>query len=69
MTPAEIAAHAAKLQGEAKLIPPPSMSNYKGVLASYKRILNDILVMIREMAEHKHDLILDMQATRPRDPE
>lgn len=50
MTPQEIAAKAEDLRVEAARIPAPGMSNYKTVLATYKRVLNDVLVLIRELA-------------------
>lgn len=50
MTKEEIAAKASGLQKEARGIPDPGMSNYRQVLAAYKQILNDILVLIRELA-------------------
>jgi hypothetical protein len=48
-----IAAKAEALRSEAKRVPDPSMSNYKNVLATYKRLLNDVLVLVRELAECK----------------
>jgi hypothetical protein len=53
MDRAAIAAKAEALRAEAKRVPDPSMSNYKNVLATYKRLLNDVLVLIRELAESK----------------
>lgn len=50
MTREEIAAKANALRSEAGKLPDPGFSNYKQVLASYKRILNDMLVLIRELA-------------------
>jgi hypothetical protein len=50
MTRDEIAAKADELRVEAARIPAPGMSNYKQVLNTYKRILNDILVLIRDLA-------------------
>jgi hypothetical protein len=48
-----IAVKAEALRAEAKRVPDPSMSNYKNVLATYKRLLNDVLVLVRELAECK----------------
>jgi hypothetical protein len=50
MTRDEIAKKADDLRVEAARIPAPGMSNYKQVLNTYKRILNDILVLIRDLA-------------------
>jgi 7,8-dihydro-6-hydroxymethylpterin-pyrophosphokinase len=52
MTREEIAAKAEELRVEAVKIPHPGMSNYKLVLRTYKRILNDVLVLIGELAKH-----------------
>ena len=51
MTKEEIVHHAEDLRHEAARIPDPGMSNYREVMAQYKRILNDILVLIRELAK------------------
>ena len=48
MTPDEIAAKADELITEATGIPAISFSNYKYELDTYKQILNDVLVLIRE---------------------
>ena len=50
----EIAVKANELRHEAARIPDPGMSNYREVMAEYKRILNDILVLIRELAGTDH---------------
>lgn len=50
MTPEEIAAKASSLQKQARGLPDPGFSNYRQVLAAYKQILNDMLVLIRELA-------------------
>ena len=51
MTPDEIAAKADELKQEATSIAPISYSNYQYELTEYKQILNDILVLIREVAK------------------
>ena len=51
MTPDEIAAKADYLKLEATNIAPISYSNYQFELTEYKQILNDILVLIRELAK------------------
>ena len=51
MTPDEIAAKAVQLKQEATDIAPISYSNYQFELTTYKQILNDILVLIRELAK------------------
>ena len=51
MTKEEIVHHAEDLRHEAARIPSPTMGNYQDVLNQYKRILNDILVLIRELAK------------------
>ena len=48
MTPDEIVAKADELKQEATGIPAISFSNYKYELDTYKQILNDVLVLIRE---------------------
>ena len=50
LTNEKIAEKAEDLRREARNIPDPGMSNYREVMAEYKRILNDILVLIRELA-------------------
>lgn len=52
MTPQEIAVKAVSLQREANGLPDPGYSNYKQVLAAYRQILNDVLVLIRELASN-----------------
>lgn len=56
MTPKEIAEKAVELRKEALAIPDPSYMNYKRVLAQYKQTLNDMLVLIRELAYHAEEL-------------
>jgi len=51
LTNLEIAKKADDLRVEAARIPDPSMMNYKKVLTTYKRVLNDMLVLIRELAQ------------------
>jgi hypothetical protein len=51
MTPDEIVAKASELKVEATNIAPISMSNYQFELAEYKQILNDVLVLIRELGK------------------
>ena len=51
MTRQEVATKANELRAEANKIPSPTMGNYKNVLATYKRVLNDILVLVRELAD------------------
>ena len=51
MTADEIAAKADELKQEATEIAPISYSNYQFELTTYKQILNDILVLIRELAK------------------
>ena len=46
----EISKKAEELRSESRRIPDPGMSNYREVMAEYKRILNDILVLIRELS-------------------
>ena len=55
MTPDEIAAKAAALRIEATNIPPISYGNYQFELSTYKQILNDVLVLIRELASQQKD--------------
>jgi hypothetical protein len=50
MTKSEIAEKAEALRGYAGRIEDPTFANYKTVLKGYKRILNDTLVLIRELA-------------------
>ena len=54
MTHERIAEEAEKLRQELLVVPSPTMSNYKVVLARYKRILNDLVVLIRELAQGAH---------------
>jgi hypothetical protein len=54
MTPAEIAAKARELQAEVKATSTPlSASGGLKLLNQTKRIVNDMLVLIRELAESK----------------
>ena len=46
----KIAQTAEDLRRENRNVPEPGMSNFREVIAEYKRILNDILVLIRELA-------------------
>ena len=50
LIPSKIVSIAESMITEVKGIPDPSMSNYHEVLAKYKRVLNDVLVMIRDLA-------------------
>lgn len=52
MTFAEIALYAEKLQEQAKAMESPSYSNYKQIIDNYRRILNDVLVLVRELAQN-----------------
>lgn len=51
MTPIDIQAAADKLRIELQNIPDISMGNYRMELAEYRRMVNDILVLIRELAK------------------
>lgn len=53
MTLQEVASKAEELREEANRIPSPTMGNYKVVLATYRRMLNDLLVLIRELAQDR----------------
>ena len=50
MTPKEVAAKAESLRTELANIGAINYSNYKMQLIEYRRILNDVLVLIRENA-------------------
>jgi len=50
LIPSKIASVADAMIHEVGNIPDPSMMNYHDVLAKYKRVLNDVLVMIRDLA-------------------
>ena len=52
MTPKEIADKADFLRKEQLLVVEPGYSNYRKVIAEYKQIINDALVLIRELAQH-----------------
>ncbi len=54
MTMADVAEEAERLRLELRSIPDPGMNTYKIVMAKYKRILNDIVVLIRELAKGAH---------------
>jgi hypothetical protein len=47
----EIAVTAKRLQEQASRVADPTYGNYRHVLKEYKQILNDILVLIRELAK------------------
>ncbi len=49
---AEIEAQAERLRRERIALPEPGMSNYKQVLAAYERMINDMIVLIRNIAEN-----------------
>lgn len=50
MSPDDISAKAEGLRREARRIPTPGMRNYTAVMASYKHILDEVLVSIKEVA-------------------
>ena len=52
MTYEEIAKLAEELRVERLKIPPVSYSNYKEVLKVYQHILNDLLVLVRNVAQN-----------------
>jgi hypothetical protein len=47
----DIAVTAKRLQEQASKVADPTYGNYRHVLKEYKQILNDILVLIRELAK------------------
>jgi hypothetical protein len=47
----EIAVTAKRLQEQATKVADPTYGNYRQVIKEYKQILNDILVLIRELAK------------------
>jgi hypothetical protein len=49
----EIATKASHLKEQAQKVPDPTYGNYRGVIQNYKQILNDMLVLIRELAKNK----------------
>lgn len=49
----EIAIKASELKDRANQMPDPTYGNYRMVIKGYKQILNDILVLIREMAKNE----------------
>lgn len=51
MSPEDVAKAANRMIAEIKKVPAPGYSNYKAVIAEYQRLLNDTLVLIRELAE------------------
>ena len=52
MTFEEIAIRAEALRVERLKLPPASYSNYRLVLKAYEHILNDLLVLVRSMAQN-----------------
>ena len=50
MTPSEVALKAEFLREELLAMHAVGVSNYKSQIAEYRRILNDMLVLIRELA-------------------
>ena len=55
MTDKEIAATAEALRTEMLAMPNVNYSNYKQLMIEYRRILNDMLVLIRDTAILKGD--------------
>jgi hypothetical protein len=53
MTPDEVAVAAEALRNEVNGMGQIGYSNYKAELAEYRRILNDLLVCIRETAKNQ----------------
>jgi len=52
MTPAEIATYATKLKTELDNMDEITMGNYKDQLKEYRRILGDIIILIRNNAQN-----------------
>ena len=52
MTPEEVSKAASELQHDLKMLSREEigMSNYKRIMATYQRLLNDLIVCVRELA-------------------
>lgn len=66
MTLEEIEKHAEALRKEGLEVPVPNLNNWQEVLAKYKRMLNDLTVLIRELARHESGVSSD-QALKVKD--